>query len=296
MRKTWFQIPLFIASLVIAAGCGQDNVVDKEKTEPVAAGREFNAKEVVTGDKVAGLEIVEINVGQLEGAPENDYTANVKFKGELKVSGDYVYHDDSHEYHPNSICFTPDSQSEKLFPKIDIDERNIWFCFENHDFAAESFGPAGSKGTAEISIENYIINFIPTEITNLATLVHVHSKEQENIAAPAQQPVVLENEAFKITSPTSSQEIQRSVILSGQARVFEATFQYRLEDGHNVLAEGFVTTTEGAPEWGSFNVEIEFLEPTSPHGVLQIYEESAEDGTPRHELQIPVTFKNANLQ
>jgi hypothetical protein len=104
--------------------------------------------------------------------------------------------------------------------------------------------------------------------------------------------VVLENDAFKIILPKPEQVVKNSFILKGKARVFEANFLYKLEDGHNVLAEGFVTADQGAPEWGNFEVEISFAGATSPNAVLIIYEGSPKDGSPQHELFIPLKLEN----
>jgi hypothetical protein len=109
---------------------------------------------------------------------------------------------------------------------------------------------------------------------------------------PKQEPTLLENEAFKIISPIPNQKINGSFIVEGKARVFEASFQYRLEDGHNVLAEGFTMADEGAPGWGKFKFEITYEGATSPSAVLVIYEASAKDGTPQHELFIPLQVED----
>lgn len=104
-----------------------------------------------------------------------------------------------------------------------------------------------------------------------------------------EETTAMENEAFKIMAPVPNQTIQGNFTLKGKARVFEATFQYKLEDDqHNILAEGFITADKGAPEWGNFEVEISFKESTSTNAILTIFEESAKDGSPQHELFIPL--------
>lgn len=103
---------------------------------------------------------------------------------------------------------------------------------------------------------------------------------------------VMENDAFKIVSPKPDQVVGNTFILKGKARVFEANFQYKLEDGHNVLAEGFITANKGAPEWGDFETEISFTGATSPSAVLIIYEGSPKDGSLQHQLFIPLKLEN----
>jgi hypothetical protein len=100
---------------------------------------------------------------------------------------------------------------------------------------------------------------------------------------------VLENEAFKILEPAPNTEVEDSIVVRGLARVFEGTIQYELEDGHNILAKGFTTATEGAPGWGEFEIVIEIDKvPTNGVGIVVLYEESAKDGSRLHELSIPV--------
>ncbi|MBD3920618.1 hypothetical protein H8B09_17775 [Paenibacillus sp. PR3] len=110
---------------------------------------------------------------------------------------------------------------------------------------------------------------------------------------PVKEPVIVaENEAFRIYAPEENAIVGTTFKVSGEARVFEAAFSYSFEDGHNVLAEGHVTADQGAPEWGKFEFEVNFKNPTSPYGILIIYESSAKDGSPVHQLEIPVKFKD----
>lgn len=99
------------------------------------------------------------------------------------------------------------------------------------------------------------------------------------------------NEAFEILEPAPFVEVGERLRVRGKARVFEAMLMVRLEDGHDVLAEQPVMASAGAPEWGDFDVELALSRrPTSPNGVLQVYESSAKDGSPIHVLTIPVRF------
>lgn len=103
--------------------------------------------------------------------------------------------------------------------------------------------------------------------------------------------IVAENKAFRIFSPAPDSTVGQSFVVKGQARVFEAAFSYTFEDGHNNLAEGHVMADIGAPEWGNFEFTVTFDNPTSPTGVLTIYEVSAKDGEPTNQLTLPVKFK-----
>lgn len=79
--------------------------------------------------------------------------------------------------------------------------------------------------------------------------------------------------------------------VTGEARVFEGTIGYVVEDGHYQLARGRTTATEGAPAWGRFEFVIDY-EPGT-HGAqtqptLVLYEESARTGRPTQELIVPL--------
>lgn len=106
------------------------------------------------------------------------------------------------------------------------------------------------------------------------------------------EKIILENEAFRVVAPAPNQKVNGVFIVEGKARVFEASFQYKLEDGHNVLAQGHVMASKGAPEWGDFKFEIHYSGATSPHAVLVLFEGSPNDGSPQHELSIPLKIED----
>lgn len=101
------------------------------------------------------------------------------------------------------------------------------------------------------------------------------------------QPLA-ENDAFRLFEPAPESEVGSSFLVSGEARVFEAVFQWTLEDGHNILAEGHVMADQGAPEWGSFEFEVQYSGATNTNLMLVLYVASAKDGSPEHELIIPL--------
>ncbi len=93
------------------------------------------------------------------------------------------------------------------------------------------------------------------------------------------------------TSPLPGVAVSTTTLhLEGYARVFEAQFQYSLEDGHNVLATGSVMADQGAPAWGQFNLDVEFSRPTSPGLTLSLYDASMKDGSIIDETLIPLVW------
>jgi len=101
--------------------------------------------------------------------------------------------------------------------------------------------------------------------------------------------IVIENEAFQIFQPAPGTNVKEKIVIKGLARVYEGTVLYEFEDGHNILDEGFTTATEGAPGWGEFEIIIKLdKEVANDSGSVILYEESAEDGSRKNELVIPV--------
>jgi len=118
------------------------------------------------------------------------------------------------------------------------------------------------------------------------------AEKDEATPTPSNPDIVAENEAFRIFEPEPNVVVDKTLKVRGEARVFEAVLSYSLEDGHEILAEGHVQASKGAPEWGSFEIDITLKQmPTSPSGMLTIYEGSAKDGSPIHQLHIPLKFK-----
>jgi hypothetical protein len=89
----------------------------------------------------------------------------------------------------------------------------------------------------------------------------------------------LENSAFRNLEASGS---NGQYIVTGEARVFEATMNYAVSDGHYYLLEDFHTLNEGAPEWSAFSLDIQIPEEDLPgNGTLmvEVFEYSAKDGS-----------------
>jgi hypothetical protein len=78
-------------------------------------------------------------------------------------------------------------------------------------------------------------------------------------------------------------------VVRGKAQVFEATFSWIIEDGHNELRAGSTMTDAGAPAWGRFRIPIS-IKKMDPNTTLTLvlFETSPKDGSRQHELPIPL--------
>jgi hypothetical protein len=75
--------------------------------------------------------------------------------------------------------------------------------------------------------------------------------------------------------------------VKGKGQIFEASFSWVVEDGHNELKKGHETTDAGAPEWGNFDFVVEVAKQRSNSTLnLIIFETSAKDGSRQYLLPI----------
>ena len=109
----------------------------------------------------------------------------------------------------------------------------------------------------------------------------------ENDTVTSTEPVTYGNARFK--DVTVAKTGTRQYTVTGRGQIFEASFNWVIEDGHNELKSGFTSTDAGAPEWGNFKFTIDIPE-KRPNSTLTlvIYETSAKDGSRQHELAIPL--------
>jgi hypothetical protein len=90
-----------------------------------------------------------------------------------------------------------------------------------------------------------------------------------------------------VESPASSAEVPRTIKVTGSATVFEATLVIELVRDGTVLEKHTVTASEGAPARGTFETTLQA--PSSGPATITAYAPSAENGTPQHQVDVPVT-------
>jgi hypothetical protein len=112
---------------------------------------------------------------------------------------------------------------------------------------------------------------------------------------PSSQPLP-RSQNIIVTELLPGSELAGSFTVKGEARVWEATVQWEIEDGHNLLDHGFVTATQGAPEWGTFEIKTEYRNPSSPNGMIILFTTSAKDGSRQDVVMIPVKFDPSTVK
>lgn len=121
---------------------------------------------------------------------------------------------------------------------------------------------------------------IDTVLKNIDTFKLTHTP-----APIVEEPNQLSNDRFRNVVVIKKGDNEFLVV--GKARVFEASFNWVIEDGHQEIDSGYSTTDAGAPEWGNFRFTLK-PKKNEPNTVrhLILYEASAKDGSRQSELPI----------
>ena len=89
-----------------------------------------------------------------------------------------------------------------------------------------------------------------------------------------------------VDSPAADATVAQTFTVSGTASVFEATLVVQLVRDGEVLSKQTITASQGAPARGTYSARVH----ATPGALtLQVFAPSAEDGSPQHEVDVPVT-------
>jgi hypothetical protein len=91
-----------------------------------------------------------------------------------------------------------------------------------------------------------------------------------------------------VESPAAGAEVPGTFHVSGTASVFEATLVVQLVRNGKVILKQSVTASEGAPGRGTFDITVQA---TPGEATIAAFSPSAADGTPQHEVDVPVTIR-----
>ena len=94
-----------------------------------------------------------------------------------------------------------------------------------------------------------------------------------------------------VEAPEAGQNVTSPVTVSGTANVFEATVSMRIIGPDNeVIAETFATATCGTGCRGTYRKNIPFQVVEVTEGFIEVFESSAQDGSPLHVVRVPVVL------
>lgn len=106
--------------------------------------------------------------------------------------------------------------------------------------------------------------------------------------------VVTSNEFLVVTSPVPYAQIQSPVQVAGKSNFFEANTRIRVKDENGQVLADTYTTAEGYMDaLYPFSQEVTYEAPTIEAGIIEVFEESAKDGSEINKVIIPVTFLDA---
>jgi hypothetical protein len=107
--------------------------------------------------------------------------------------------------------------------------------------------------------------------------------------ATIEQPVVAASEWIKVFTPAPGEKVERVITLTGIASVFEGTVSYELLNAKGqVVQRGSAMAAMG--DWGYFTQDIVLPRGSSGQKfTLQLYSESAKDGSKTFVVNIPLT-------
>lgn len=116
-------------------------------------------------------------------------------------------------------------------------------------------------------------------------------RSTDGTTSPTPEPTDGTEPAIVVEQPASGDEVVSPVRISGTADVFEATVHVRiLGSGGLELAARFTTATCGSGCRGEFSTKLSFFIEKTQEGTIEVFESSAEDGSPVNLVSVPVVL------
>jgi len=123
--------------------------------------------------------------------------------------------------------------------------------------------------------------FTPTKLAVSATPKPPAASPTKGVTEPA----------ITISSPKSGETVRSPLVVSGTARVFEGALVIVVKDaGGKVLATRPAQATIGAPERGTYKVEVTFAVSTTQAGTVEAFTHSPKDGSIQDLASVKVTL------
>lgn len=103
------------------------------------------------------------------------------------------------------------------------------------------------------------------------------------------------SENIIVTSPQSNSEVKSPLIVRGEARTFENVVNARIvqQDGRVLVEDHTMADAPDIGQFGPFEFQLTYPEPTQNNGVVEVFQYSAKDGSEIDKVTIPVTFASS---
>jgi len=159
---------------------------------------------------------------------------------------------------------------------------NQWSYFRGDCQPKQCFKSCEKIGTAEEGWYNSCT-------LDLLELTQCQGSQDENVEDAASDSV---EKNIKVTNPLANQQLTSPFTVEGEARVFENQVLIRVTNnqGEDLIN---IDTTANSPnmgEWGDFSIDIDYEFSQTKEGYVEVYSESAKDGSDENLIRIPVKF------
>lgn len=144
-----------------------------------------------------------------------------------------------------------------------------------------------SHGTASVSLPHASDDEVAEIVYTLTQFPTVRRVDVAGRSGLARSDFAHYVPAIVVDSPAPAAKVGQTFTVSGSASVYEATFVVELIRDGEVLDKQTVTASAGAPARGSFETT---LEATAGDATIRAFAPSAADGSPQHEVDVPVTI------
>lgn len=139
------------------------------------------------------------------------------------------------------------------------------------------------QATTETKIDSAITNDTLVTITKVdSPAIKVEEEKQPGATGESK---TYSNKRFKDVTVKKTGE--HEFLVEGKGQIFEANFNWVIEDGHEELKQGHNTTDAGAPAWGNFSFVVDAPKKRANSTLhLVLFEISAKDGSRQHQLPL----------
>lgn len=271
LKKGFF----ILMALLMASGCGADRekVKGSSKEEPQVQTKESSVQEKleITGDVTVASDAAVFDL-KAKNVSQEQLSLTFHSGQEFEVvvmdgQGEEVY-----RYSAGKM-FTEAIKTISLDPGKTLAWQDKWVFPEEVQ---------GGSFKVKMFVTSRKINDKEVEIGTLSTTTNFTLPETDN-----QSKNTSEQQAFRNVSVSGG---EGSYTITGEAQVFEGTFFYTVDDGHNyIVEEKMVQVKEGGPGWFPFQFEVSIPPEKLPeNGTLNLtlYERSAKDDSIVNEYSV----------
>jgi hypothetical protein len=144
-----------------------------------------------------------------------------------------------------------------------------------------------SGGTARVALDHASANEIAEIVYTLTQFPSIERVDVAGRTGLTRADFAAYVSPILVESPGTGAAVPLTIKVSGSASVFEATLVVELVRDGKVLDKHTVTASEGAPGRGTFQTTLRA--PSPGHATVSAYAPSAEDGSPQHQVDVPLT-------